>query len=73
MGKGEVIPCWDVAFQHIKIGQKARINCPYATAYGEKGIPDKIPEKANLTFDVEVLELLHSEDPKDNPNHDKHL
>ena len=50
-----VIPCWTEGMQKVKVGGKARLTCPGATAYGARGIPGVIPPDATLTFEVEVL------------------
>lgn len=50
-----VVPCWTEGMQHIKVGGKATLTCPPATAYGARGIPGVIGENATLTFQVEVL------------------
>jgi FKBP-type peptidyl-prolyl cis-trans isomerase FkpA len=52
-----VIPCWTQGVQKIKVGGKARLTCPGATAYGEGGVPGLIPPNATLTFDVELLAI----------------
>lgn len=50
-----VIPCWTQGVQKMKVGGKARLTCPAATAYGARGIPGVIPPYSVLTFDVELL------------------
>lgn len=52
-----VVPCWTEGIQHVKVGGKAKLTCPPATAYGPGGIPGVIPGGATLTFDVEVLSV----------------
>lgn len=54
---GGVIPCWTQGVQKIKVGGKARLTCPGATAYGERGVPGLIPPNTTLTFDVELLAI----------------
>jgi len=50
-----VIPCWTEAVQLMKVGGKARITCPSALAYGERGAGGVIPPNATLVFDIELL------------------
>jgi FKBP-type peptidyl-prolyl cis-trans isomerase FkpA len=51
-----VIPCWTQAVQRMKVGAKANLVCPPATAYGERGTPGgPIPPNATLHFQVELL------------------
>jgi FKBP-type peptidyl-prolyl cis-trans isomerase FkpA len=52
-----VIPCWTEGMQKVKVGGKARLTCPGATAYGARGVPGVIPPNATLTFEVEVLSI----------------
>ena len=49
----------------MKIGEKATIICPPEYAYGEKGMPPRIPENATLKFDLEVLDFEGA--PRHNP------
>lgn len=52
-----VVPCWTQALQQLKVGGKAILTCPPATAYGARGIPNVIPPDSTLTFDVELLAI----------------
>ena len=54
---GRVIPCWTQGLQKMKVGGKARLVCPPATAYGDKGAGGAVPPNATLTFEVELLAI----------------
>jgi FKBP-type peptidyl-prolyl cis-trans isomerase FkpA len=50
-----VIPCWTQGVQTMKVGGKATLTCPPATAYGDRGAGALVPPNATLTFEVELL------------------
>lgn len=52
-----VIPCWTEGVQMMKTGGKAKLTCPPATAYGERGAGGVIPPNATLLFEVELLAI----------------
>lgn len=52
-----VIPCWTEGVQLMKVGGKAKLTCPPATAYGDRGAGGVIPPKATLFFEVELLAI----------------
>jgi len=52
-----VVPCWTQGLQKIKVGGKATLTCPPATAYGDRGAGGAVPPNATLTFDVELLAI----------------
>ena len=52
-----VVKCWTEGLQKIKVGGKATLTCPPATAYGDKGAGAAVPPKATLTFEVELLAI----------------
>ena len=52
-----VIPCWTEGVQRMKVGAKARLTCPPAIAYGERGAGGVIPPNATLVFEVELIEI----------------
>jgi FKBP-type peptidyl-prolyl cis-trans isomerase FkpA len=52
-----VIKCWTEGVQKMKVGGKAKLVCPPAVAYGDKGAGGVIPPNATLVFEVELLEI----------------
>lgn len=52
-----VVKCWTEGVQKLKVGGKAKLVCPSAIAYGDRGFPPKIPGGAALAFEVELLEI----------------
>ena len=53
-----VIKCWTEGVQLMKPGGKARLTCPPAIAYGEKGAGSGvIPPNATLQFEIELLAI----------------
>ena len=53
-----VIKCWTEGLQRMKVGGSARLTCPAAIAYGDKGASGgEIPPGAVLRFEVELLAI----------------
>jgi len=58
VGKGKLVRGFDEALTQISKGEKAKIVIPAEHGYGKKGKPEaKIPPNANLTFEVEVVDI----------------
>ena len=53
-----VIRCWTEGVQMMKPGGKAKLTCPPATAYGERGAGGVIPPNATLHFEIELLSVV---------------
>ena len=56
-GARRVIAGWDVGFEGMHVGGQRRLFIPYQLAYGEIGRPPTIPAKAELIFDVELMDV----------------
>ena len=52
-----VIPCWTNGLPMMKVGEKARLVCPAAAAYGAAGSPPLVPGGATLVFEIELLSV----------------
>ena len=53
-----VIPGWTEALQLMKPGDKWLLQIPQHLGYGSNGAPPKIPPFADLTFRVELIQVL---------------
>jgi peptidylprolyl isomerase len=71
-GFGRVIPGFDQGFTGMKVGGKRRLFIPWQLAYGARGRPGPdpahpgIPPKADLIFDIELVDVAEMQMP---PNH----
>ncbi len=57
VGTGSVIKAWDEAFLAMHRGEKRTLIVPYWLGYGLPGRPPKIPPKATLVFEVELIDF----------------
>jgi hypothetical protein len=57
LGKGSVIKGWDQGVVGMKVGGKRKLTIPSRLGYTDKGSPPKIPGKATLVFEVELLSV----------------
>merc|ERR1719443_2222429 len=57
IGVGKVIKGWDEAVPTMSLGEKAVLKMTSDYAYGERGFSDSIPPGADLTFEVELLNI----------------
>ena len=57
LGAGQLIPGFDEGVAGMRVGEKRRLILPPDLAYGPQGRPPLIPPNAELTFDVELMEI----------------
>jgi FKBP-type peptidyl-prolyl cis-trans isomerase len=57
LGAGEVIVGWEEAFSEMRVGEKRILIIPYSLGYGLRGNPPKVPNRATLVFEVELLKI----------------
>jgi len=72
-GFGRVIPGFDQGFSGMKVGGKRRLFIPWQLAYGARGRPGPnaanpgIPPKADLIFDIELVDVSEMQAPPGRP------
>ena len=59
-----IIPCWAEALQRMKVGETAKLVCPPALAYGDKGNQPHIPGQSTLIFEIELVATAPAIDKK---------
>lgn len=57
VGAGQVIRGWEEGLLGVNAGGKRKLIIPYKLGYGAQGNPPKIPPKAELTFEIEVVSV----------------
>jgi peptidylprolyl isomerase len=74
LGVGQVIPGFDQGFGGMKVGGKRRLFIPWQLAYGAAGRPGPdaahpgIPAKADLIFDIELVDVTDMVMPQGHPS-----
>jgi peptidylprolyl isomerase len=58
IGTGRVIQGWDQGIMGMKVGGKRKLIVPSHLADGERNMGSLIPANSNLTFEIELLEVL---------------
>lgn len=58
IGTGRVIKGWDQGLMGMKVGGKRKLLVPAHLAYGERQIGVHIAPHSDLTFEIELLEVL---------------
>ncbi|MCU1729551.1 FKBP-type peptidyl-prolyl cis-trans isomerase [Pseudomonas sp. 7P_10.2_Bac1] len=62
IGTGRVIKGWDQGLIGMKVGGKRKLQVPAHLAYGERSMGAHIKPNSDLTFEIELLEVLTRDD-----------
>jgi peptidylprolyl isomerase len=62
IGTGRVIKGWDIGIMGMKVGGKRKLWVPSHLAYGERSMGAHIKPHSDLTFEIELLEVLTRDD-----------
>ena len=61
IGTGRVIKGWDQGLMGMRVGGKRKLQVPAHLGYGERSV-GAIPPGSDLTFEIELLEVLTRDD-----------
>ncbi|MCA3006241.1 MAG: FKBP-type peptidyl-prolyl cis-trans isomerase [Planctomycetaceae bacterium] len=53
----QLIEGWQDGIPGMKVGGRRKLTVPWQKAYGAEGMPPEIPPKANLVFEIELLDV----------------
>ncbi len=56
LGRGQVIAGWDETLADMTRGEKRLVVIPYQLGYGERGSGARIPARATLVFEIELVD-----------------
>lgn len=62
IGTGRVIKGWDMGLLGMKVGGKRKLQVPAHLAYGERSMGAHITPNSDLTFEIELLQVLTRDD-----------
>lgn len=57
IGQKKVIRGWEIGIEGMREGGYRRLLIPWQLGYGQSGNPPKIPSRADLVFDVELVKV----------------
>jgi hypothetical protein len=57
IGRDQLIAAWEEAIKQMKRGEKRLIIVPYELGYGTKGDPPRIPRRATLVFEMDLVDF----------------
>ncbi|MDD2763233.1 MAG: FKBP-type peptidyl-prolyl cis-trans isomerase [Opitutaceae bacterium] len=57
IGRDQLIAGWEEVLKQMKRGEKRLIIVPYELGYGTRGNPPRIPRRATLVFEIELLDF----------------
>eukprot|EP00928_Gymnodinium_smaydae_P029208 TRINITY_DN22065_c0_g1_i1.p1 TRINITY_DN22065_c0_g1~~TRINITY_DN22065_c0_g1_i1.p1 ORF type:complete len:631 (-),score=94.77 TRINITY_DN22065_c0_g1_i1:16-1908(-) len=58
IGLGQVIDGWDAGILTMSLGETAALAVPHAFGYGARGLPPRVPPYADLTFHIQLLNVI---------------